>query len=596
MADNVLYRKKAGGAVGEVEQTGATIDPATGDLEVAGKINGVTIDPNTGNITTDGQVNGADIPEDIEAAGNTLKVSSDDTSPSVLEDKVDAGIGLLKEVLNEGANEQLQLNLSPQIVALTSSGLHTGAQLSVGGVLGTFDITGGEGTYIDSATDFSDIQAALVTITPRTDIPVINIATQPVTYILIDKDDNIIQNTNYPTPAERRDNIFIGVVVHSDNVNVSVVNNVPTVAIDALAQLQDLYTSLGFFNESGNLISPNGANLSFNKSSGTAIKAGANFSNNKKDPHTLSLASAVGATFRYRNQDGSEDSDVAVLDPTTYDVGGTTTAIGGSDNQATLQRVYIFPSNAIRVQRGQEIFSSLADAINAVGREVFVTEQNIAENGLLLATIAITKGCEELNNSSEAQIFTASKFGELGSVGSSSTGTLQQTYDNSTANPEILTTDVNGALTIRRGTSGDDSDIVVEVQNNAGTITFSIDGNGNITTNGTVDGRDISADGVLLDGKLDKDLILEAPPVGSYTLVNADAGKLKRINGPLVIPTGLTVNKQFSVYQINASKQTITSTGVTLEGKPEANISGEGVIAIAITATNTALVKGDTEV
>ncbi len=435
----------------------------------------------------------------VGAGGDTVKVSANDTTAGVLEDKVIKGPGIVRNVLNEGTNEQLQFELGPHYKALASSGLYTGAVLSVGGAQGTFSITSGEGLYIDSTTDFSNIQVNAVIIAGQTDVAVTNIATQPVTYILIDQSGNIVQNTTFPTATERRNHIFIGVVVHSDNTNVIVVNNIPSVALDVTGQLQDLFNALGFFNQNGNVISPNGANLSINKSAGTAFKAGANFQNNSKDPHTLTLASQTSATFRYRNQDSSEGINTTVIDPTSYDLGGTTTAIPGNNNQATLQRIYVFPSNLIRVQYGQEVFQNLSEAVAAAGKEAFVTEPNIQENGLLLGTLAVTKGATDLSDDSQALFFNASRFGELGSVGSSAIGTLQDTYNNSIPNPEILTSDANGSVTLRRGTTGGDSDIVLEIQNNTGTLTFSIDGNGNVVLSGTVDGRDIDADGTQLD-------------------------------------------------------------------------------------------------
>jgi hypothetical protein len=410
------------------------------------------------------------------------RTSATDTTEGNLVDEIVAGSGLVKSILNSGADEKLQVKLTSEYLALASSGLYEGALLSVGATQGTFDISAGEGVTVDSTTDFDNVEVSNVTISARTNVPVTNIATQPVTYILIDKNDTIIQNTSFPTPEEKRNNIFIGVVVHSDNVNVLTVNNLPSVSLDVSAQLHDLFDGLGFFNESGNIITPNGTNLSFDKSSGLAFKAGANFANNPKDPHTLSLSGQTVSAFRYRTQTSVEGSNVTVIDPTSYDLNGTVTTITGSTNQATLQRIYIFPSNIIRVQYGQQVYPTLSDAVDAVGKEAFVVEPNIQENGLLLATIAVTVDCTALNDTSRALIFSASRFGELGSVGSSAVGTLQQTYNNSIIDPEILTNDINGAVAFRRGTTGGDTDFVIEVEDNAGNSNFSVDGLGNITS------------------------------------------------------------------------------------------------------------------
>jgi len=82
-------------------------------------------------------------------------------------------------------------------------------------------------------------------------------------------------------------------------------------------------------------------------------------------------------------------------------------------------------------------------------------------------------------------------------AGGAGSTTLQDAYDNSTS-PEILTDATNGALSVKRGSAAD-TDNVVEVLNNAGTVTAAIAGDGTITTSSTVDGRDIATDGTKLD-------------------------------------------------------------------------------------------------
>ena len=89
----------------------------------------------------------------------------------------------------------------------------------------------------------------------------------------------------------------------------------------------------------------------------------------------------------------------------------------------------------------------------------------------------------------------AAVWTEVGAGGGGST--LQAAYDASTS-PEILTDATNGALSVKRGSAAD-TDNVIEVLNNAGTITAAIAGDGTITTSSTVDSRDIATDGTKLD-------------------------------------------------------------------------------------------------
>lgn len=86
-----------------------------------------------------------------------------------------------------------------------------------------------------------------VTIAARTNIAITNILTNPVSYISVDKNDNIIQSTTFPTAIERRAAIFLGVVVHSDNVTVNATNNLPIIANNPMSQMYDRWMSQGLF-------------------------------------------------------------------------------------------------------------------------------------------------------------------------------------------------------------------------------------------------------------------------------------------------------------------------------------------------------------
>jgi hypothetical protein len=396
------------------------------------------------------------------------------------------------DVLDGTNNKQFSSAEQTKLASLTnlyglnalSTGLHEGGALSINGGDNTkFDISLGHGFVVDNATDPDNPTFSDVNWTTFTAVTVTNIATQPVTYISIDSVGAIVQSSTLPDATGRRANIFLGVIVHSDNVTVNAVNNLPTVGYDVNGQLQDLMNSMGFRSEEGNLITPNGANLNIDKRAGIGFKPGANFQTLNTQPHQFIMPLLTAATFRYRNQDSSEGANTTLIDPTTYDNGGTTTTVP-SNNNATLQRVYIFPSNLIRIQRGQEVFANLSEAINASGKESFVVEDNIAENGLFLGSIAVKKTATDLSDTSDAKFIPAASIS--GAVGS--TTTLQQAYDVSTE-PEILTDSILGAVTVRRGSAADTDD-VFQVENGAGTKNASITGEGNISC------KDIFVDGV----------------------------------------------------------------------------------------------------
>ena len=414
-----------------------------------------------------------------------IKISANDTTAGYLNGKLVAGTNITLTENNDGANETLTIStttvditaLENQVNYNSSTGLLSGGAISInGGDNTTFDISLGNGIKVDNTTDPMAPVKTEVSWTAFSGVTVTNIGTQLVTYVSINSSGAIVQESSIPNATQRRINIFLGVVIHSNNVIVNAINNLPSVSLDDNAQLQDLMNALGFFSVSGNLISDNGANLEIKKTAGFGFKAGGNFQNDNTNPHKFSMALLEAPTFRYRDQNSTEGSDTILIDPTQYDNAGTLTTVSNNNN-ATIQRVFIFPSNIIRVQWGQEVFSNFSAAIDQVGSEGFVVENNIAENGLFLGSLVVRKNATDLSDTTEAK-FIPSAF--IGGSGGSST-TLQGSYDIS-SNPEIITDSTRGAVTFQRG-SALDTDAVIEVKDGAGTTNFSVDGNGDLTAN-----------------------------------------------------------------------------------------------------------------
>ncbi len=369
--------------------------------------------------------------------------------------------------------------LAHQFRGILSTGLHDGGALSVNGGDNTkFDVAAGSGIFVDATTDPDNPVITEFSFGPFAAVAPTFLATHPVTYIAVDNLGALVQLNTELTPSQRRDYVGIGVVVHSNNVIVNVINNLPTMALNVQAQLTDLGEAFGLFNKTGNEITAAGANLNISKSVGTLFFMGSNFQADPKNPNLLPIAADSPAAFRYRNQDGAENGEITLIDPTMWDDGGVTTLVPNNNN-ATLQRVYIFPSGQVRIQRGQVVYSNLSAAIDALASDSPVVEPNISQNGLLLCVIAVKKSTLLLNSTGDARFFTASRLGDLLAAGSNAVGTFQDIYNNSTI-PQVLTSALLGAVTFRRG-SGADTDDVIAIQNGAGTKTFSVDGNGVLT-------------------------------------------------------------------------------------------------------------------
>jgi len=230
----------------------------------------------------------------------------------------------------------------------------------------------------------------------------------------------VMQSTAF-TPAQRRHIVQLGAVI-SNGTQLIAVNNLPVVLRAGINQVGDFMRAVGPINN-GNLIGPNGANLQINKGAGSVFKEGANFANNPDDPHNLPLPVLTAANFNYRTSTGVQAATTNAVNVTQYESPlGTLATV--PNNRFTVQRIYVFTSNLLRIQYGQTVYQTMAEAEAAIATQAFATEANIAENGVLLAFLIVEKNATALNNAGQAKFIPADKFGGVvGSGGTSITNT-----------------------------------------------------------------------------------------------------------------------------------------------------------------------------
>lgn len=366
---------------------------------------------------------------------------------------------------------------------LFSTGVVNGGIISIGTTTGVFSITDGSGTIVDTDNKtLTDISWSGLT---DETVPFSGI----LTYLSIGATSNIISSAIEPSNSLLRDQIFLGVLVHVNGTSLDVVNNEQATVLQPSNQLLDLMNAIGFFNISGNTLGST-TGLTIFKTVGDMFAHGSNYINDKKNPHITTLASIDTSTsgiFQYRYQDGSSGplTDTLVI-PDEYDDGnGQATPGTVPNNKYTIQRIYSFVSNNLKIQPGQFIYDSLADARGSIATEQFITEPSIAANGLLLGFLIVKKGTTDLTDTALAEFIAASRFGTTTGAGGASVSSLQNVYDNSGIEPEILTDSTRGALTIKRGSAAD-TDNVLEIKNAADTTTFEITGDGDVNMLGNV--------------------------------------------------------------------------------------------------------------
>jgi len=238
-----------------------------------------------------------------------------------------------------------------------------------------------------------------------------------VTWWMVDANGNFIQQATQPTPTQRRTNIQLGITAYSSAANaIFNVQTTPVIDRQPNNQLYDLLYSLGPFSITGNAVSANGANLSWNKSAGTLFSAGFNYMLSPTNPHVVSSAGINAPNFRYATQlTGSQSlTQTNVLDVGHFDSGGIITAIGGGTNTCSIHRVFQFatnlPGEQFAIQYGQATYSSLSAAQAAIGLEPFIVNPDFVGIGVLIAYIIATKSATALNNAAQAIFIQPTRF------------------------------------------------------------------------------------------------------------------------------------------------------------------------------------------
>lgn len=328
---------------------------------------------------------------------------------------------MVQDSLTKQINWVLKSNLpisSPVLSALQKkvdmpTGFITGLQLSINADPTKFNIA--SGYYI--ITDYTDILNPVVTIKTYAGISGITptyLASANASYIALDINGNIVQSSSPFTNDNRRTLAIIGSAVHSNHTSINVTNEVKAPIIAIGNQLHDLMKAIGFLNEEGNIYAQNGANLQINKSAGKISGLGIN-ANNYLNPNQLTIASQTALTFAYRLRGGTQFSNTTSIDPNNYDNAGVLTATG-TGNKWTVQRINLFQSGLTRIQYGQTIYTSFADALAGLRTDDFVTEQNISENSIFRSYLIVKQGTTNLSSeiaAGTARFIPVDKFGNI---------------------------------------------------------------------------------------------------------------------------------------------------------------------------------------
>lgn len=351
-------------------------------------------------------------------------------------------------IFHTGSNLDIQ-QLPSTVVGQLSTGVISGGVISINDASSAlFDISAGTGMVIDAS--------QVATIVSWDDLVGLSTTyTDVLTWVSIDISGSPIYSAIQPTNIETRTKIFLGVLVHVDQLVINAVNNEQIILTHPTNSMRDLFKAVGFINISGNVLSWNGNFLKFAKSEGIMFGFGLNYATNSSDPHSRTIPAidtSGNGFFQYRAKNGTSSAlTLTDIQTTVLDDGSNYGSMSTmSNNKWGAQRVYVFSSGAVKIQFAQYEYLSAADALASVNSEGFITEPSILANGLLIGYIVVEKSQPSLINATFAS---AGKFSNSSSNVSGSLTTLQQAYDNS--NPIITTNTTEGEFIIKRGSTAD---------------------------------------------------------------------------------------------------------------------------------------------
>ena len=300
----------------------------------------------------------------------------------------------------------------------SSTGVLSGGILSLNADPTKFDVSDGNGIVFNTAT----LTATEVSWTGLTGQSGVYVGDQ--SFISINSSGVPVFNPTVLTNSEIRDNIFLGQLIHLDQVNLDAALNEQMTLLSTNNQVRDLMKAIGELNVSGNVVSSNTL-LTVAKSEGVIISFGANFINDINNPHfptviaiDTNLGPAAPNSFAYRYQDGTQGANVVDVIPAEFDDGngqGTPGVVGA--NKWTVQRVFTFSIGGLIIQPGQFVYNSEAEAIAAINTEGFVLESSVIETGVLIAFISMQGNATDLSDTATANFMQATKFGS-GAAGS----------------------------------------------------------------------------------------------------------------------------------------------------------------------------------
>jgi hypothetical protein len=319
------------------------------------------------------------------------------------------------------------------------SGILTGGILTIG-TGSTISVSAGTGQIYTNTVVSSEIVTTVTSVSWNafTNVSLTYLATKQFSYLYIDQFGALIQSDTVFSDAVFKSSIVIGIVVHLNNSTVNAVINSQNAGYGDSHRLYELYNSFGPIKRAGLTLSSNGANLKINRSSGSALLIGCNYTTDQFEPDIATINSYTDVKFaRVRANgtggftfDSNSGSLYTAIDPNNYD-DGTGTLASVTSGYWTIQRFYLFPNITDRLVNyyGVASYATLGDALTALPNENFNESTFTARDTVFLGYVIVKQGVTDLSSSSNAKFIQGGLSRSLSSSSASGGGSTVAALD-----------------------------------------------------------------------------------------------------------------------------------------------------------------------
>ena len=353
-------------------------------------------------------------------AGTTIasEVTTDESGVSV-QDWLDSLQGISHTHSNKITIDKFNEDKYNSLIEGLSTGICHGGILSISietGTPNTFDISAGSGQIVDSS-DCDNPIITTVTWGAKDGLTDNYRTLAPETFIAIDINGNVIQETEWFDNADKRDYIILGTVGHNNLNDLEYVICEPVLTINPNLQFDCFCEALGAFNIEGNVFSSNGHNLKINKSSGKTFDSDANYVNSTVHPSIITTNYEPETIINYNfTESGAlwSFAELSQVDPNHYDTLSGLSEV--PDGKWTIQTIYQYaPLDYNEMQYGQVYYNSKEDALAQLQQDFVVAP--LLEFDTFRGWLVVIKGADDLSDIEQANFITAGKFGMTGGGG-----------------------------------------------------------------------------------------------------------------------------------------------------------------------------------